>query len=104
MLWYHLIQPLYLLTVLVLFSQTAMLFALAAGVISFLFLECINYIEHYGLLRSKTPSGRYERVQTHHSWNSNYNIGRIVLYELTMKTWGMFEIVNLKIIEGKNGI
>ena len=83
MLWYHLIQPLYLLAVLVLFSQTAMLFALVAGVISFLFLECINYIEHYGLLRSKTPSGRYERVQTHHSWNSNYNIGRIVLYELT---------------------
>ena len=35
------------------------------------------------LLRSKTPSGRYERVQTRHSWNSNYNIGRIVLYELT---------------------
>ena len=83
MLWYHLIQPMYLLAVLVLFSQTAMLFAIAAGVISFLFLECINYIEHYGLLRSKRPSGRYERVQTHHSWNSNYNIGRIVLYELT---------------------
>ena len=83
MLWYHLIQPLYLLVVFVLFSQTAMLFAIVAGVISFLFLECINYIEHYGLLRSKNPSGRYERVQTHHSWNSNYNIGRIVLYELT---------------------
>ena len=83
MFWYHLIQPLYLLAILVLFSQTAMLFAISVGVISFLFLECINYIEHYGLIRSKTPSGRYERVQTHHSWNSNYNIGRIVLYELT---------------------
>ena len=83
MLWYHLIQPLYLIIVLILFSQKAMLFAIFAGVISFLFLECINYIEHYGLLRSKTPSGRYERVQTHHSWNSNYSIGRIVLYELT---------------------
>ena len=83
MLWYHLIQPLYIFMVLILFSQKAMLFAFAAGVISFLFLECINYIEHYGLLRSKTTSGRYERVQTHHSWNSNYNIGRIVLYELT---------------------
>ena len=83
MLWYHLIQPLYILAVLVLFSQTAMLFAIAAGVISFLFLECINYIEHYGLLRFKTDSGRYERVQTHHSWNSNFTIGRIVLYELT---------------------
>ena len=26
---------------------------------------------------------RYERVQTHHSWNSEHQIGRIVLYELT---------------------
>ena len=91
MFWYHLIQPLYLLAILVLFSQTAMLFAISVGVISFLFLECINYIEHYGLIRSKTPSGRYERVQTHHSWNSNYNIGRIVLYELTRHSDHHFE-------------
>ncbi len=57
--------------------------ALMVGVISFLFLETINYIEHYGLQRKKLPSGRYERVQPHHSWNSNHIIGRIVLYELT---------------------
>ena len=60
-----------------------MVFAIIVGVIAFLFLECINYIEHYGLLRNKNASGRYERVQSHHSWNSNHNIGRIVLYELT---------------------
>ena len=60
-----------------------MLCALGAGVISFLFLESINYIEHYGLLRQKLDSGRYERVRPHHSWNSNSHIGRIVLYELT---------------------
>jgi alkane 1-monooxygenase len=65
------------------FSFDAMLFAIAVGVVSFLFLESINYIEHYGLRRFKTPSGRYERVQPQHSWNSNFNIGRIVLYELT---------------------
>ncbi|MDG2464326.1 MAG: fatty acid desaturase, partial [Crocinitomicaceae bacterium] len=47
------------------------------------FLETINYVEHYGLVRKKLPMGRYERVQTHHSWNSNHIIGRIVLYELT---------------------
>ena len=60
-----------------------MLFAFFIAVLSFLFLETINYIEHYGLKRFKTPTGRYERVQPHHSWNSNFNIGRIVLYELT---------------------
>ncbi len=83
MLWYHLIQPAYLGAIWHLFSWEIMLCAIGAGVISFLFLECINYIEHYGLLRNKLDSGRYERVQPHHSWNSNSHIGRIVLYELT---------------------
>ena len=83
MLWYHLIQPAYLFGVFYLFSFNVMLFAIVIGVVSFLFLESINYIEHYGLVRFKTPSGRYERVQPQHSWNSNFNIGRIVLYELT---------------------
>ena len=83
MLWYHLIQPLYLFVVYYFSSFEVMLFALSIGVIAFLFLESINYIEHYGLKRFKTLSGRYERVQPHHSWNSNFNIGRIVLYELT---------------------
>ena len=83
MLWYHIFQPAYLLMVLFLFSINAFWFALICGIISFLFLECINYIEHYGLKRFMTASGRYERVEAHHSWNSNHNIGRIVLYELT---------------------
>jgi len=63
------------------FVPWIMLFA--AGVFSFLLLETINYIEHYGLVRSKLPSGRYEPVQPHHSWNADYPIGRILLYELT---------------------
>ena len=57
--------------------------SIVMSVVSFLFLETINYVEHYGLLRKKEPSGRYERVKPHHSWNSNHTIGRIVLYELT---------------------
>ena len=81
--WYHFIQAGYLFSVYFLFSPKVLVFAVAVGILSFLFLETINYIEHYGLRRSKLPSGRYERVQPHHSWNSNFNIGRIVLYELT---------------------
>jgi alkane 1-monooxygenase len=81
--WYHFIQAGYLFSVYFLFSPKVLVFAVAVGILSFLFLETINYIEHYGLRRSKLPSGRYERVQPHHSWNSDFNIGRIVLYELT---------------------
>lgn len=33
-------------------------------------LEIVNYIEHYGLTRSKLANGRYEKVQPCHSWNA----------------------------------
>jgi alkane 1-monooxygenase len=34
------------------------------------FLETINYIEHYGLLRSKDENGIEESITKFHSWNS----------------------------------
>ena len=83
MLWYSIFQLCYLDLCFLFFGISGLLFAMAVGVLSFVFLETINYVEHYGLVRKKLPSGRYERVQTHHSWNSNHIIGRIVLYELT---------------------
>ena len=83
MLCYTIIQPLYLIVIYYTFTYKTMLFAIAIGVVSFLFLETINYIEHYGLRRKKLSSGRYERVKEIHSWNSDHNIGRIILYELT---------------------
>jgi alkane 1-monooxygenase len=45
-------------------------------------LTSANYIEHYGLLRLKDASGRYERCQPHHSWNANYIFSNIVLFHL----------------------
>jgi alkane 1-monooxygenase len=57
--------------------------AVLAGVFGFLLLETVNYIEHYGLVRKKLPSGHYETVEAAHSWNSNHELGRIFLYELT---------------------
>ncbi len=83
MLWYLVFQLGYLVTVFALFGAIGLWFALGAGVVGFLLLETVNYIEHYGLMRKKLPSGRYERVRECHSWNSNHVIGRIVLYELT---------------------
>lgn len=83
MFWYTVIQIAYLTIIGLLLGAKALLFAFSAGVIGFLLLETVNYIEHYGLLRLKTKSGRYERVKEMHSWNSNHVVGRIVLYELT---------------------
>ena len=83
MLWYTVFQTLYMAVVFTFFGPLGLLLAFAAGVLGFLLLETINYIEHYGLLRLKTKSGRYERVREIHSWNSNHVLGRIMLYELT---------------------
>lgn len=83
MFWYIILQLSYLILIFALFGLPTLFFALGAAIVGFLLLETVNYIEHYGLLRQKLPSGRYERVKEIHSWNSNHVLGRIILYELT---------------------
>ncbi len=83
MFWYTVLQLCYLGLCFAIFGTSGLLFAFFSALVGILLLETVNYIEHYGLLRLKTKSGRYERVQQMHSWNSNHVIGRIVLYELT---------------------
>jgi alkane 1-monooxygenase len=56
---------------------------LGAAAVGYLLFQLVNYVEHYGLLRRETAPGVYERVQPHHSWNSEHALGRILLYELT---------------------
>ena len=73
----------YLLTVFFIYGLSMLGFALAIAVIGFLLLESVNYIEHYGLRRKLLANGRYEHVGPQHSWNSDHELGRIFLYELT---------------------
>jgi alkane 1-monooxygenase len=83
MFWFTIIQISYLLSIYLLFGVKGVLLAFFAGIVGFLLLETINYIEHYGLKRNQLTSGRFERVSEKHSWNSNHVLGRIILYELT---------------------
>ncbi len=50
--------------------------------IGWLQLTLANYVEHYGLLRAKLPSGRYEPCQPHHSWNTNHIASNLMLFHL----------------------
>ncbi|RVW11379.1 alkane 1-monooxygenase [Prescottella agglutinans] len=52
------------------------------AVFGFTLLETVNYLEHYGLLRGRTDSGRYERCSPAHSWNSDHICTNIFLYHL----------------------
>jgi len=83
MIRFQVYQVLYLALVGLIFGWQMIGYALAIAVFGFLLLESVNYIEHYGLRRKEIAPGRYEKVQPWHSWNSNHEMGRIFLYELT---------------------
>lgn len=57
-------------------------FLVIQAVFGFCLLEVVNYVEHYGLLRRRTASGRYERCRPEHSWNSNHIVSNVFLYNL----------------------
>ncbi|MFD4405450.1 alkane 1-monooxygenase [Nocardia sp. NPDC058499] len=66
----------------VVFGPGVLPFLLIQAVYGFSLLETVNYLEHYGLLRLRTASGRYERCTPEHSWNSDHIVTNIFLYHL----------------------
>ncbi len=77
------LQILLCATIFFTFSFNVMLAFVLSATLGFLLLECVNYIEHYGLQRKLNPSGRYEKVTPLHSWNSNHLVGRGILFNLS---------------------
>lgn len=57
-------------------------FFLLQGLIAAASLEVINYVEHYGLERRRDGDGRYERTTHLHSWNSDYALSNLILFQL----------------------
>jgi alkane 1-monooxygenase len=59
------------------------LLVLGQGVVAILTLEVVNYVEHYGLERKPVgDKGAYEVTTLHHSWNSNYFLTNLLLFQL----------------------
>lgn len=80
---YTIIQVVFIGAIYYFYGFEVVLLFMAAAIFGILLLETVNYIEHYGLLRSRNDSGRYERVMHEHSWNSDHPIGRAMLFELS---------------------
>ena len=57
---------------------SGVLFFLTCALIAKSFLEAINYVEHYGLVRQKG-----QPITMRHSWNSNHLMSSIYLYNVT---------------------
>jgi alkane 1-monooxygenase len=64
------------------FGPALIPFMIIQAVFGFTLLETVNYLEHYGLMRQKTDSGRYERCAPEHSWNSDHLVTNLFLYHL----------------------
>lgn len=63
-------------------GAAGLVFFLVQGLVAAASLEVINYIEHYGLERRLLPDGRYERVAPAHSWNSDFALSNLMLFQL----------------------
>lgn len=59
-----------------------LVFFVFQSVVAFTLLELVNYVEHYGLTRKREANGRVERVEPHHSWNSDTWFGNALLVNL----------------------
>ncbi len=64
------------------FGPAMLAFLALHNLVAWFQLTSANYVEHYGLLRRKDASGRYERCKPHHSWNSNHVFSNLLLFHL----------------------
>ena len=62
-------------------GPAGVLFFAGQSLVAVLLLECVNYVEHYGLERQQV-GGRLERVQPHHSWNTTFRFTNWFLFNL----------------------
>jgi alkane 1-monooxygenase len=58
------------------------LFFLMQSLIAIMYLDVINYLQHYGLTREMRRSGRPEPMQDHHSWTAAMFLDDLLLLNL----------------------
>ncbi|MFT3957242.1 MAG: alkane 1-monooxygenase [Piscinibacter sp.] len=64
------------------FGPVMVVFLAIHNLVAWWQLTSANYVEHYGLLRTKLPNGEYEAPQPHHSWNTNHLVTNLALFHL----------------------
>jgi alkane 1-monooxygenase len=82
LIWWYGVSALFALVFGVAFGWLGTVFFLGQSLVAAFTLEVVNYIEHYGLHRRVNEKGRYERVTPAHSWNSNYLLTNLALFQL----------------------
>jgi alkane 1-monooxygenase len=57
-------------------------FFFAQSFLALTLLELVNYVEHYGIVRTEIAPGRFERINPLHSWNASHIISNFFLFQL----------------------
>ena len=50
-------------------------FLISQAVVAIILTEAVDYIQHYGLLRTTNDAGKASPIQPEHSWNSRHAVG-----------------------------
>mmetsp|Transcript_32611 Transcript_32611/g.29474 ORF Transcript_32611/g.29474 Transcript_32611/m.29474 type:complete len:83 (-) Transcript_32611:405-653(-) len=82
MIWFNITNLLILFAVYYFYSWKGLSYYILLTALTICYVEAINYIEHYGLLRKKVNENEYEKVNITHSWNAPHRITNYVLFKL----------------------
>jgi alkane 1-monooxygenase len=84
MVHYHLLQIAWMAAVWAIFGTHGLVFFIIQSAAAIWLLETINFVEHYGLVRNELPGGRHEPVAPKHSWDTNFALTNLSLFNLGM--------------------
>jgi alkane 1-monooxygenase len=65
-----------------LWGAKGLLFFALQSFVAITVLELFNYIAHYGLLRTRDASGRFEPLADRHSWNSSNVLVNLLIFNM----------------------
>lgn len=82
LIWWNVISIAFAAMFTLTWGWMGLVYFLGQSLVAITLLEIINYVEHYGLHRRKLDNGRYERTTIEHSWNSNYLLTNLFLFQL----------------------
>jgi alkane 1-monooxygenase len=80
--YYSMLELTLVIALFAVFGPGAVGYFITQSIIAFTLLEIINYVEHYGLLRTMGSDGRYESVTFLHAWNSSNWLTNRFLFNL----------------------
>ncbi|MEN9281779.1 MAG: hypothetical protein RL594_714 [Bacteroidota bacterium] len=80
--WWMALTPAIAVGVSMIFGQFAAWLFLAQGAFAIFLLEAVNYVEHYGLVRSEIRPGVPEKFGPQHAWESRHVASNTFLFKL----------------------